>query len=362
MSKLKKKIAIVGTKGLPSNYGGFETLVYYLSEYLSNEFEITVFCSSKGVKNKINSYNNCKLVYVPFNANGAQSVPFDIISILKSYKKFDKVLILGSSGTLILPFLRSYKNKFIFNFGGLDWNRSKWGYLNRKFLKFSEKLGIKNSGHLVSDNFGIKKYIEEAYDKKSELITYGGDQAFKVIPEDQDFINYSLLKSKYAFSVARIQPDNNIDLLLESFDEKSKIPFVFVGNWDSCTYGIKTKKRYFNKPNLILLDAIYNQRELNLLRSNCEVYLHGHSAGGTNPALVEAMNLGLPIFAFDCNFNRYTTNFKAHYFKNSYELNQLIDTIPKVQLEKNKMDMLSIAKENYQWKIIASKYSNIFNK
>lgn len=337
-------------------------MVYYLSVYLSNEFEITVFCSSIGVKNKINSYNNCKLVYVPFNANGAQSVPFDIVSILKSYKKFDKVLILGSSGAIILPFLRSYKNKFIFNFGGLDWNRSKWGRLSRKFLKFSEKLGINNSGHIVSDNLGIKKYIEETYNKESELITYGGDQAFKITPKAQDFNKYYFLKSRYAFSVARIQPDNNIDLILDSFDEKSKFPLVFVGNWDSCTYGIETKKRYFNKPNLILLDAIYNQEELNLLRSNCEVYIHGHSAGGTNPALVEAMNLGLPVFAFDCNFNRYTTNFKAHYFKNSYDLNQLIDSISQVELENNRKFMLSIAQEDYQWKTITLKYSKKFNE
>jgi glycosyltransferase involved in cell wall biosynthesis len=229
-------------------------------------------------------------------------------------------------------------------------------------LKFSEKLGIKNSKYIVADNIGIKNYIKKTYKKDSELITYGGDQAFKVMPDNLDLKKYPFLNSNYAFSVARIQPDNNIDLLLKSFDSSSKIPFVLVGNWENSAYGIDTKKKYVNKPNLILLDAIYNQKELNLLRSNCEIYLHGHSAGGTNPALVEAMNLGLAVFAFDCEFNKFTTNFKASYFKNSKELIGLINTTSKDYIENNKKSMLSIAKEDYQWKTIASKYSKKFNK
>ena len=359
---MKKKIAIVGTNGLPSNYGGFETLVYYLSEYLSCDYDISVFCSSKGINNKIESYNNCKLVYIPLKANGAQSIPFDIISILKSYKRFDKVLILGSSGALVLPFLSGYRKKFIFNFGGLDWQRSKWGNLNKKFLRLSEKLGVKYSDYIIADNVGIQDYIKKTYNKKSDLITYGGDQVTKVIPNESDFIRYPFLKSQYAFSVARIQSDNNIDLLLSSFDTSSKFPFVMVGNWNNSHYGLETKKKFSNNPNLILLDAIYNQRELNLLRSNCEIYLHGHSAGGTNPALVEAMNLGLAIFAYDCDFNKYTTKSRAHYFKNSKDLICLLKAASKEELEQNKTDMLLIAKKEYQWEIIASKYSKIFNR
>ena len=173
---------------------------------------------------------------------------------------------------------------------------------------------------------------------------------------------YTFLKSDYAFSVARIQPDNNIDLLLESFDEKSSFPFVLVGNWNSCAYGIDTKKKYINKPNLILLDAIYDHRELNLLRSNCKIYLHGHSAGGTNPALVEAMNLGVPVFAYDCVFNKYTTKFKAQYFLNSNELIEKMASISEEELDKNREDMISIAKKDYQWKSIAEKYSQVFEK
>lgn len=357
-----KKIAIIGTNGIPSKYGGFETLVEFLIKHLSEKHDITVFCSSKTNPNKISDYKGCKLRYIPFRANGWQSIPYDIMSLIKSYRNFDKVLILGSSGTIVMPLFKKHRDKFIFNFGGLDWKRSKWSFFTRKFLKLSEALGIKHSQYLISDNIGIQEYIQKEYNRGSTLITYGGDQAFKVSTNSADIEKYPFLKNSYAFSVARIQPDNNIDLILESFDEQSPIPFVLVGNWASCSYGIETKAKYVNRPNIILLDAIYDPRELNLLRSNCKVYLHGHSAGGTNPALVEAMNLALPIFAYDCIFNRYTTNFMAQYFTSSIDLSQKIKSISDNDLNRIGENMYALALDNYQWKSIAEKYSEIFNQ
>jgi glycosyltransferase involved in cell wall biosynthesis len=357
-----KKVAIIGTNGIPSKYGGFETLVEYLVKYLSSEYELTVFCSSITNPEMLSDYNGCKLEYVPLRANGWQSILFDIVSVFKSYKDFDKIIVLGASGSIIMPFFKRYRSKYIFNFGGLDWERSKWNFFTRKFLKLSESLGIKYSEHLISDNIGIQEYIQREYNRSSTLITYGGDQVFKVIPNLSDFEKYPFLMNGYAFSVARIQPDNNIDLILESFDENSPFPFVLVGNWTSCTYGIETKAKFINQPNIILLDAIYDPRELNLLRSNCKVYFHGHSAGGTNPALTEAMNLGLPIFTYDCIFNKYTTNFEAEYFSSSNELSKKIQSISDKRLEEIGVKMYAIAKELYQWENIAKKYSEVIEK
>jgi glycosyltransferase involved in cell wall biosynthesis len=358
----KTKIAIIGTNGIPSKYGGFETLVEYLAEFLSKQFDITVFCSSKISTKKLFEYKGCRLVYIHLKANGWQSIPYDIISLFRSYNKFDKILILGASGSIIMPLFKKYKSKFIFNFGGLDWERSKWSFFTRKFLKLSESMGIKNSAHLISDNIGIQEYIQKEYNRNSVLITYGGDQVYKVAPNSLDLVKYPFLKNSYAFSVSRIQPDNNIDLLLRSFNENSPFPFVLVGNWENSSYGLDTKRKYLNSSNIILLDAIYDQRELNLLRSNCKVYLHGHSAGGTNPALVEAMNLALPVFAYDCLFNRYTTNFKAEYFSSSDELSKRLLTISDNDLNMIGERMNSIAKELYQWEKIAKEYSKVINK
>lgn len=357
---MKKKIAIVGTNGVPSKYGGFETLVEYLVRYLAKDYEITVFCSTNLVAEKIETYQGVKLEYINLNANGWQSIIYDIVSIFKSYKKFDKVLVLGCSGSIIMPFFIGYRSKFIMNLGGLDWKRSKWGYFTQKFLKFSEFMAIKYSGYIVSDNQGIKEYILQEYKRDSTLIAYGGDHASKEEIRDLNIEKYPFLKKSYAFTVARIQPDNNIDMLLDSFTAESPYPLVFVGNWNYSSYGIKTKNKYMNHPNLILLDAIYDQKELNVLRSNCKLYLHGHSAGGTNPALVEAMNLGLPILAHSSIFNKHTTNFEAEYFSDSKELFDKISDLSDSDLLSMGIKMSEIAKINYKWEFIGNGYAKVF--
>ena len=359
---IKKKIAIVGTNGIPAKYGGFETLVEFLAEYLADDFEITVYCSLKFQKNKLMSYKGVNLIYINLSANGWQSIFFDFLSLLYSYKKFDKVLILGCSGSLFQPFFRSYKHKFIMNLGGLDWQRSKWNYFTRKYLKLSESLGVKYSGQLISDNAGIKKYLAEEYGVDSCVIAYGGDQVFKVESMQNDIARYPFLEKPYAFTVARIQPDNNIEMLCNSFNEGSLFPLVIVGNWHNSSYGLEIKKKFQNKVNLELLDVIYDQRDLNLIRSNCFIYLHGHSAGGTNPALVEEMYLELPIFAFDNVFNRYTTQGRAKYFSDTISLQSIIKKINVNELKQNAADMYAIAKSEYYWSLICAQYSEVFKK
>jgi len=356
-----KKIAIIGTNGLPAKYGGFETLVKFLVKHLSSEYNLTVFCSSRINNKKVSEINGCKMKYINLKANGWQSSLYDFLSIYKS-RNYDKVLILGASGGIFMPLLYKHKKKFILNFGGLDWKRSKWSYLTRKFLKLSEKLSIKYSKYIIADNWGIKKYIESNYNRESEVIEYGADHAVKINPNKTDFDQYQFLNKDYIFTVARIQSDNNIQLMMDAFSDYSDMPLVLLGNWDSSKYGRVLKKKYSNKKNLILLDAIYDERILNLLRSNCKIYIHGHSAGGTNPALVEAMNLSLPILAYNCNFNKYTTEGKCKYFSTSEELNDQIHTTSSSELMIIGKDMFDIAKKRYQWKIISNKYRSILNK
>lgn len=356
---MKKRIAIIGTNGIPAKYGGFETLVEYLAEYLANDFDITVFCSVKSYKEKISVYKGVNLRYLNFNANGWQSILFDFISLLYSYKKFDKILILGCSGSIFQPLFFLYKKKFIMNLGGLDWQRSKWNLLTRRFLKISERLGVMFSGQLVSDNNGIKDYLLKEYGRDSIVIPYGGDQVSKYLIDNESHLKYPFLLDKYALAVARIQPDNNIELLCNAFLSGSNFPLVIIGNWQSSKYGISIKNKYNKYDNLILLDAIYDQRELNILRSNCFIYLHGHSAGGTNPALVEAMSLKLPIFAYDNVFNRYTTENRAHYFTDAITLNKMLRNINHYNLDIIANDMFSIASSKYCWNIICRDYAKI---
>ena len=170
----------------------------------------------------------------------------------------------------------------------------------------------------------------------------------------------ALLNSPYAFSVCRIEPENNIHVILAAFETIIRMPVVIVGNWSVGDYGRKLKARYSNNDHIQLFDPIYEQDRLNGLRANCTIYLHGHSCGGTNPSLVEAMYLGLPVIAFDVNFNRETTEGKARYFSSPEELRQICETIADHDLREIGAAMKETANRRYTWQRISECYSKLF--
>lgn len=356
------KIAIIGTAGIPAKYGGFETLTEYLTKELGEQFTISVYCSSKIYTDKVKKFNNSNLHYIPLNANGIQSIPYDIISLFNAAKSNDIILILGVSGCIILPIFKLFypKKKLIINIDGLEHKREKWNSVIKKFLKFSERIAVKYGDIIISDNKEIQSYVRTEYNKKSTLIAYGGDHVKKCELSESIKLEYNLADN-YAFKVCRIEPENNIEMILQAFS-KLNYQFVIVGNWNKSQYGIELKSKYSEFENLRLLDAIYNQNILNQIRSNCSIYIHGHSAGGTNPSLVEAMNLSLPIFAFDVPYNRATTFDQAKYFKSSEDLIELISNIDSIDLKELGKTMKEIAEENYTWKYIASEYAKLFEK
>jgi glycosyltransferase involved in cell wall biosynthesis len=361
-----KKISIIGTAGVPARYGGFETLAEYLVKNLSSKYDITVYCSAKNYEKKLNSYNGANLKYINLNANGVQSIFYDIISIIDSLRYTDTLLILGVSGCSILPIIKPLcklmNKRILINIDGLEWKREKWDKFAKEFLKFSEKLAVKYADVIISDNLVIKDYIKSEYNRDSVFIPYGGDHV-KYEPLSNELVaKYPFLKEKYAFKVARIEPENNIHLILEAFSEFKEPNLVIVGNWDKSRYGQELRKKYHSSSNIFLLDPIYDQKILNAIRSNCFVYIHGHSAGGTNPSLVEAMYLGLPIIAYGVEYNKVTTQYKALYFMNKSELLKLLDEIISNRdlLMRIGHEMREIAIQQYTWESVARQYGLIF--
>lgn len=171
---------------------------------------------------------------------------------------------------------------------------------------------------------------------------------------------YPFSNKEYAFGVCRIEPENNIHMILEAFSQGAKLPLVMVGNWQHGKYGNDLKQKYSGGENIFLLDPIYDQTELNGLRAHCTIYLHGHSCGGTNPSLVEAMYLGLPIAAFDINFNRETTEGKALYFNSPENLREIVNSATPETLKKTGAQMREIAERRYTWSRIARLYAELF--
>lgn len=354
-----KKVLVIGTVGIPASYGGFETLVEYLTKYSSSEIDYKVFCSSVHYKEKKEKHNDAQLVYLPLKANGMQSIIYDIFSMIQAiFIRSDVILILGVSGCLFLPILKLFtKARIITNIDGLEWRRNKWkGYI-KKFLKLSEKFAVKYSDVIITDNQAISDYVNEEYKKKNCVIAYGGDHA--LCHTNIGSNHRELDMPEYYLSLCRIEPENNVSMILESF-EKSGSNIKFMGNWNNSEYGKALKRKYAQYTNIELLDPVYDVDKLFLLRKLCKGYIHGHSAGGTNPSLVEIMHFAKPIFAFDCNFNRYTTENEASFFDSAESLRNNICLFEQGELEISGVQMKKIAEERYTWKIITEMYERCY--
>jgi len=362
----KTSVAIIGTTGLPARYGGFETLAQNLVDQLDSKFDITVYCSSKYYFSKNNNlpkrYKGAKLKYLPFNANGYQSIIYDFISIIHAARNSDVLLVLGISGAIALPFIKLFSKKpILVNIDGQEWKRAKWNKLVKKFLSFSERIAVKFADTVIADNKVILDYVEQVYNRKQvELIEYGADHVIKIEKSYEALAQYKFMNLPYSFNVSRIEPENNIHLILEAFSKTPNRNLVIIGLWDHNEYGINLKAKYSSYKNLFLLDPIYQQDKLDMIRSNADLYVHGHSAGGTNPSLVEAMALGLPIASFDVSYNRETTSNSCVYFKDAKGLLTIVNTITKLEKAHIAKAMQMIADQRYSWKRITNCYAELF--
>lgn len=357
----ENKLAIVGIKGLPAKYGGFETFVdQFCRNTEINKEQIYVYCDpSTDFKS---SYDYCQRIKIPLLANGISSIFFDMFAMFHAAIKGRNILLLGCSGALAIPVCKIFRIKIVTNIAGLEWSRDKWGKFAKFTLKLLEKIAVKYSDDIIADNTGISDYIRNNYGKTPKIIAYGGDH-LPLSPYSPGEL--LALQKKYEIpfnvsdsyiAVARCQPDNNIEKILLSFEGVEKQNIIFVSNWDVSSYGDKILKRFKDKPNISLIGPVYDLRELTVLRMASKAYIHGHSAGGTNPALVEAMWCGLKCLCFDNIFNRSTTNDRANYWHSHNELSQLILD----QNTENGKDMKMLAKSKYTWKSIANQYKEVF--
>ena len=351
------KIAILGTVGVPGRYGGFETLAENLARYHNSTGQhaaLTVWCSAKDNAEHPVRFESADLRYVGLRANGVQSIPYDAISLWQAVRSgHDRILLLGVSGALALPLIRLISRaRIIANIDGIEWKREKWQPLARMVLRASEWAAVRFSHEVVADNQAIADHVRDAYNSSCHVIAYGGDHA---LHEAGDATVPEGLPDRYALALCRIEPENNVHVILEALDELG-MPLVFVGNWDNSDYGRDLKARYSESYNLFLLDPVYDPGALYAVRARTSVYLHGHSAGGTNPSLVEMMHYGVPVLAHGCAFNRYSTEDRARYFESAAELAEQLRDLNLEDANQIGTDMREIAQRKYTWDQIGKAY------
>jgi glycosyltransferase involved in cell wall biosynthesis len=359
----KKKIAIVGTNGIPAKYGGFETFAENITKHLNDKFDFIVYCSNKQ-KTGLKEYNNSTLINLPLNANGWQSIIYDTVSLLHAAIKSDVILYLGPGAGFILPLIKLSRKKIIVNHGGLnEWERKKLSEIQKKYTFWSYNISAKFADSNIADNQPLVLSLKKAFNVNAEKIEYGGDHVL-ILPIEEKYINvFPFLNLQYDLSVSRAQPDNNLHLLLEAYENIQNRNLVLISNWNVSEYGQKLKAKYINKySNIFIVDAVYNQEYLNVIRSNTSLYIHSHSQCGTAPSLVEAMNYNIPIICYDVPTNRGTTFESTLYFKDVDSLSRIITDLSDEKLNEIKTELYHIAKNNYTWDIICGKYSKLFQK
>ncbi len=360
------KIAILGTRGIPNNYGGFEQCAEHLSVSLvANGYDVTVY-SVQSHPYQGTSFKEVKIIkkWCPENKIGsAAHFIYDFICLKDALKKkFDVIFELGYQSVAISYAFLLIKKKSIIvtNMDGLEWKRAKWSPFVKTLTKWFEAIAARKSTVLISDNKGIQDYLKLKYKKDSVMIPYGAD---KVNPSNELLAIYKVKSHSYFLLIARLEPENNIEMVLDGFlMSTSMLVFLVVGNFET-KYGNFLKEKY-NSSRVVFLGSIFKKDHLDSLRKFSKGYFHGHSVGGTNPALLEAMAAEALIIAHNNVFNRDVLGQDAFFFKNSNEVQTIINSFDIMELQKQKMIKKNNHKiENiYSHQEITRKYIKLIEK
>ena len=331
------KIAFVSTRGIPNNYGGFEQFAEYISVGLVERgHEVTVYSPHyhpyqekeyKGVR--------IKHIYSPEQWMGGSvgSFFYDYSCLKDALRKENFDIIYEAGYTSIIPAYIRFNVKdikrpiFTTNMDGLEYKRTKFNPLVRKFVFWEEQMAVKHSHYLIADNMGIQDYYKEKYGKESKFLAYGAD-----IHDDWDeslLQEFGLEPNNYYLIVARLEPENNLVMAIEGYlksQENGKRPLIIVGKTNT-PHGKELVKKYGQEKSVRFLGGIYDFKKLDSVRHFSYAYFHGHSVGGTNPSLLEAMASGCFMLANDNVFNRAVLKENALYYGNEEDVCRLLNQI-----------------------------------
>lgn len=360
------KIAILGTRGIPNNYGGFEQFAEYLALGLVKRgFDVIVYNSDTHPYQE-HTWNGVKIVhcYDPEVKLGTMGqFIYDLNCILDvRRRKCDIILQLGYTSSSIWGWLMPKESVITTNMDGLEWRRTKYSKLVKKFLLYAEKLGVKYSDHLISDSIGIQEYIQNKYNQSSTYIAYGATLFVNSTVAVLD--DYSLAPHNYDMLIARLEPENSIEIILDGVVQASVTrDFIVIGNHET-SYGSYLKKKYLSQTHIRFIGGVYDINVVNNLRFFSNIYFHGHTVGGTNPSLLEAMASNSLICAHKNPFNRHILGNDAFYFTNSEDVSVHLNGITKCDsqilhmLDNNNSKIVNA----FDWELIVDKYVDHFNE
>jgi len=360
------RIGILGTRGIPNYHGGFEQFAEHFAVFLKdNGHEVYVYCSSDHPYQEA-SFKGVKLIHckdAESKIGTAGQFIYDLNCIRDSRKRrFDILLQLGYTSSTVWHRLLPRDSIVVTNMDGLEWKRSKYNRPVRKFLKYAEKLAVQSSDYLIADSKGIQAYLKQNYEVPSQFIAYGADLFEK--PDQTVLDKYQLESEGYDILIARMEPENNIDMILEgAAASKKKTPLLVIGKHDVNSFGKYLTQKYADAKNIRFLGGIYNLDELNNLRYYSRLYFHGHSVGGTNPSLLEAMASHSLIVAHDNQFNRAVLGKDAFYFDSASQVREILEGFGRKTDQQGYIEAnLEKIRKQYSWEYINNSYLEFFKR
>ena len=323
------RIAILGTRGIPNHYGGFEQLAEYLAPGLVEAgHDVTVYNShNHPFREKTWKGVHIRHCYDPeYMLGSAGQFIYDLNCIIDARsQRYDVILQLGYTSSSIWGRLFPRKSKIIYNLDGLEWQRTKYSPTIRKFLLHAEKLAVKHSDYYIADSPVIQNYFREKYGIEAEYIAYGAELFGQADPTVLDA--YGVRAGEYFLLMARMEPENNIGMILDGFvKSNTQRPILVVGDTVNA-FSKHLRSKFGADQRVRFTGGIYDQWKVHCLKAFCRLYFHGHSTGGTNPSLLEAMASEALIAAHENAFNRQVLEGDALYFSCAEHVTGLVDSV-----------------------------------
>lgn len=362
---MSKKIAILGSRGIPNHYSGFEQLAEYLAQGLVQMgYDVSVYNSHNHLYQE-KTWNGVNIIHChdpEYKMGTVGQFIYDLNCIKDSRNRnFDLIFQLGYTSSTIWFWLLPKKSKIATNMDGLEWKRSKYSKPVQQFLKVAEWLGVISSDRLISDSLGIQSYIKRRFNKDSSFIPYGA-HLFND-PQVESLTEFGLEPYQYDMLVARMEPENNIEIIIKGFlKTNTGRKLIVVGNTQGTQHGKYLKSTYSDKPGVIFTEGIFDINKLNNIRHFSNLYFHGHSVGGTNPSLLEAMASSCLMAAHDNPFNKAILETEAFYFSNPQDVADIISKEEK----KNNSEWVKLNREKieqkYTWDAIVNGYAKVITE
>ncbi len=359
------RVAMVGTRGVPARYGGFETCVEEVGRRLVDRgHQVVVYCRTGGnaPADRPAQFLGMDLVHLPaLPKRSLETLSHTGLSVAHLVRHpVDAAIVFNCANAPWLPFLRARRIPFATHVDGLEWQRAKWGKVGQSYYRTAEKLAVRWSDALIADAQGIADYYRQAHQADTDLITYGAPKVGQV---DSRLAELGLEHDRYHLVVARFEPENHVEEIVRGYTmSKAALPLIVVG---SAPYAEEYTQRVHAEADsrVRFLGTVWDQELLDQLYANARTYLHGHSVGGTNPSLLRAIGAGAATQAFDVSFNREVVGPSGRFFSTPAELTPLID-----DSEANPQSIVRrsaealIQAERYDWDRVTDRYEALCSR